>query len=131
MLHSRGMLAACDGNISCRYKDQVIITNSQVFKPWLTLDDFAVVNLDVSIVSGNPSSELLMHLKAYNSNDKVAAVIHAHPPYTISLSIAKSEWSEIPLNVISELVIAAGRIPIPIFGHVKIKTFMSQCLQAS
>lgn len=112
MLHNKGMLAACDGNISCRYQDQIIITNSQTFKAWLNHDDFALVNLDGSVVSGYPSSELLMHLKAYNSNPNVKAVIHAHPPSAISLSIVRPDWSEIPTNIISELVIAAGKIPI-------------------
>jgi len=112
MLHGSGMLAACDGNISGRHQNQIIITNTQTFKPWLTENDFAVVNLDGSVISGKPSSELAMHLKAYQTSQDINAVIHAHPPYAISLTIAKPKWTEIPNNIISELVIAAGQIPI-------------------
>ena len=112
MLHQKSMLAAYDGNISCRYQDQIIITNSQTHKAWLTVKDFAIIDLGGKVISGKPSSEMPMHLKAYTVCDQVKAIIHAHPVNAISLSIAKPKWSELPANVISELVIAAGKIPI-------------------
>ena len=35
-----------------------------------------------------PTSELPMHLEAYRQRPDVRAVVHAHPPITVALSIA-------------------------------------------
>ena len=113
MLHQKNMLAACDGNISFRIDDYILITKTGSFKWGLSNDDFAIVKLNGEVESGEPSSETAMHLAIYNSSNGLArAVIHAHPPNAIALSIARPLWQYLPNDCISELVIAAGNIPI-------------------
>lgn len=112
MLHQKNMLAACDGNISYRFENQVLITESGIAKFTLAKNNFAIVSLDGTIISGHPSSEMLMHLAIYRVAKNAKAVIHAHPVNTIALSIAKPEWQLLPNDCISELIIAAGNIPI-------------------
>ncbi len=113
MLHNKNMLAACDGNISFRFEDRILITKTGSFNWGLSETDFAVISLNGDVIEGTPSSEIAMHLAVYNaSNGLATSVIHAHPVNAIALSIAKPLWQQLPNNCISELVIAAGIIPI-------------------
>ena len=63
------------------------------------------------VTSLSPSSEKGMHIFIYQKNKKARAVIHAHPPYAVSLSLARPDWREIP-PALSEVVLALGKIPI-------------------
>jgi len=112
-LHKKNMLAACDGNISYRVNDNEIwITPAGVPKSQLRIEDFAKINLDGDILSGNPSSERLMHLSVYRNCPEAKAVVHAHPPTAIAWTIACPGLTELPNRSMSELIIAAGSIPI-------------------
>ena len=59
----------------------------------------------------NPSSELDMHLTVYKVQEKAQAVIHAHPPSAIALSLARPQWKYIPL-VLPEMIVLMGQVPI-------------------
>lgn len=112
-LYQKNCLAACDGNLSYRVDDsEIIITPTGKSKTNLNLDDFATIDIENHIVSGNPSSERLMHLAVYKHCPKAKCVIHAHPPTAIAWTIAYPNLTELPNNCMSELIIAAGRIPI-------------------
>lgn len=113
MLHKKNMLAAADGNVSYRISDQeILITPSGVPKAFITEDDIAVVTIDNKIISGKPSSERLMHLEVYQRSPKAKAVVHAHPPSAIAWSVAYPEYQELPSECLSEVILAAGKIPI-------------------
>jgi len=105
------MLAAADGNISCRVEDGVLITPSGVSKGFITAKDICLVSLDNQILFGQPSSERLMHLQVFNSCPEAQAVVHAHPPHAIAWSVAHPEMTELPGNCLSEVILATGRIP--------------------
>ena len=111
-LYDRNMLAAADGNISVRVEEGVITTPSGVSKAFIEAKDLALVSLSNDILYGNPSSERLMHLAIYNNIESAKAVVHAHPPFAISWSVAFPELEELPNNCLSEVVLACGRIPI-------------------
>ena len=65
-LYNKNLLAACDGNISYRMSDDLIlITPKGRPKNALTQDDFAIIDINNRIITGEPSSERLMHLKVY------------------------------------------------------------------
>ena len=112
MLHRKNMLAACDGNISYRYDDSILITPSAKPKFLLKQDDIAVVDIDGRVIEGVPSSEVLMHLEVYRTRADARAVIHAHPPTAVAYSIAHPDAEEIPGTSFSELILAVGKLPI-------------------
>jgi len=112
MLHHKNMLAACDGNISYRYDDTILITPSGKPKFLLEEKDIAVIDINGRVVEGKPSSEMQMHLEVYRMRADARAVIHAHPPTAVAYSIAYPEAEEIPGKSFSELILAVGRLPI-------------------
>ncbi|OFZ11416.1 MAG: hypothetical protein A2Z20_04880 [Bdellovibrionales bacterium RBG_16_40_8] len=112
-LHQKNMLAAGDGNVSVKISDdEIIITPTGKAKAYIAPNDFAKVKLDGTIVYGNPSSELAMHLKIYRSCEQAKAVVHAHPTHTIAWSLARPFDIELPCEVLPEVLLSLGRVPI-------------------
>lgn len=112
-LYQKNYLAACDGNLSYRLNDnEILITAKGKPKATLTLEDFALINLEGQAISGDPSSERLMHINVYRNCQKAKCVIHAHPPTAIAWTIASPQLKELPNECMSELIIAGGHIPI-------------------
>jgi L-fuculose-phosphate aldolase len=112
-LHAQGLLAAADGNVSARLPDgRIAITPRGVPKAELALQDFAFLDLDGSILRGNPSSERAMHLAIYRAVPEAKAVVHAHPVHAIAWSLARPEAEELPGDALPEVILATGRIPI-------------------
>lgn len=106
ILWKKDFLAAGDGNFS--YKDpqgEIWISPSGCRKCDLKTGDF------VPLKSSSASSESKMHRHVYESSHKANFVFHAHPPAAVAYSIS-SDQSHLPLNLISELVLSAGKIPI-------------------
>lgn len=113
LLHKKNMLAAADGNVSYRVSDrEILITPSGVPKAFIHPDDIAVIDLANNIVKGRPSGERLMHLEVYKKCPDARAVVHAHPPTAIAWTVAHPEDKELPSECLSEVILAAGRIPI-------------------
>jgi len=112
LLHDKNMLAACDGNISYRCDDTILITPSGKPKFLLAEEDISLVDINGRVIQGRPSSEMLMHLEVYNRRADARAVIHAHPPTAVAYSIAHPDAEEIPDNCFSELILAVGKLPI-------------------
>lgn len=111
-LHARGWLAAADGNISLRLSaDNILITPSGVHKGFITAEEICRITIDNRVLEGKPSSERLMHLAVYRHAPKAVAVVHAHPPVATAWTIAHPEMKELPADCLSEVILAAGRIP--------------------
>ena len=111
-LHQKNMLAAADGNISCRQdNDTIIITPSGVAKAFMQTEDIAQVSVDGHVLHGKPSSEKLMHLAIYRYCPQAKAVIHAHPPTAIAWSIARPDLAVLPAHALSEVILSCGDIP--------------------
>lgn len=112
-LYQRNLLAAADGNISYRMDDgNIAITASGIAKVAIKPDELAIIQVNGNVISGNPSSEKLMHCEIYQQCAAARWVVHAHPPTAIAWTIAKPELTELPGNGMSELILAAGKIPI-------------------
>lgn len=112
-LHGRNLLAAADGNISFRESNSKIwITPTGVAKSEMEADDIACVTLENQVARGRPSGERLMHLAIYQSAPEAKAVVHAHPPTAIAWSLAHPDMTEIPSDVLPEVILAVGGIPI-------------------
>ena len=111
-MYVRNFVAANDGNISVKTGDnEVWATPTGVSKGYMKKKMLVKVDLDGNILEGTckPSSELKMHLRAYQENEYIRAVCHAHPPVCTCYAIAG-----IPLTapVLAEAVITLGDVPI-------------------
>jgi len=96
LLYDRSLIVATDGNISARLADNtILITPSGLCKGLMSPDQLIVIDLDGRKVGPGtqanqhlkPTSETAMHLEAYKQRPDVLSVVHAHPPYAITLSM--------------------------------------------
>ena len=117
-LWMRNMLAGADGNISCRCEDgKLLITPSGRVKSRLNVKDILAMDISgESLSKGHVSSEKEMHLAVYRHCLKAKAVIHAHPPFAVAWSVARPRQKFLPTNVLSEVILACGDIPIVPFA---------------
>jgi transcriptional regulator with XRE-family HTH domain len=97
LMYDKGFIWASDGNVSARLsRNRILITPSGLHKGFLRPDQILLVNergerLSATTAANRhlkPTSELPMHLEAYRRRPDIGAVVHAHPPITIALSIA-------------------------------------------
>ena len=117
LLHEKGYVAATDGNVSVRLsKKRVLSTPSGFSKGFLAPEQLVVTDLEGKRVPSyepasrdlKPTSELLMHLEAYRQRPDITAVIHAHPPICVALSIAGISLAKC---LLPEVVVTLGLIP--------------------
>ncbi|MCM3693567.1 class II aldolase/adducin family protein [Neobacillus niacini] len=111
-VYNRNYVAANDGNISVKVgPNEIWTTPTGVSKGYMTPDMMVKMDLSGNIISGGlkPSSEVKMHLRVYNENPEVNAVVHAHPPVATSFAIAG-----IPLDkpVLPEAIVLLGNVPV-------------------
>lgn len=107
-MYKKGFCPYHDGNISCKISDDVIlITPAGICKGDLDSDMLICVNMSGEVVKGDrkPTSEMKMHLKAYEQNHEVVAVVHAHPP--AASAFASSSVSLFP-PVLAEAAMVFG-----------------------
>lgn len=112
--YERHLMTSNDGNISVRMENgQVLITPSGVSKGRLQANDMLVVDLDGRVVSSRPdrkpSSETPMHLEVYKAREDVRAVVHAHPIFATTLTVAGLEF---PVDMLPEVLLTLGDVPI-------------------
>jgi L-fuculose-phosphate aldolase len=96
LLYDRGLIVATDGNISARLDDgNILITPSGLCKGFMRPDQLIIIDLGGRKVGPGttanqhlkPTSETAMHLEVYKQRPDARAVVHAHPPHAIALSI--------------------------------------------
>ena len=110
MLHRKNYLAATDGNVSVRLGDRVLTTPSGVNKGLLEAYQVITIDLAGKVLAGEgkPTSEIRMHLLAYELRPEVKAVVHAHLPYATACTLAGIDLLE---PILPEVVITLGGIP--------------------
>jgi L-fuculose-phosphate aldolase len=89
-LYERGLIAGQDGNVSVRLReDAVLVTPAGLSKVDLRPEDLVELGLDGTVRSGTrrPTSEVAVHLRAYQRRADVRAVVHAHPPIATAFSL--------------------------------------------
>jgi len=112
-LYERNMLAAADGNVSYRLSDQrIVITPSGQHKAFLEPHEMAIVDINNTVIHGQPSSERYMHLEIYRRCPQARCVVHAHPPTATAWSIARPQLEWLPSEAMPEVTLAVGQIPI-------------------
>ena len=116
-LWMRGLVAASDGNISCRLSDGAfLITPSGVAKGFLGPDDLLRVDEAGNVLSGagRPSIETALHLAVYRARPEVQALVHAHPPLTTAFTLTGQDMNE---DAPDEVKLQLGRIAVADYGE--------------
>lgn len=111
-LEARDLIAASDGNVSCRYGEGcLLITPSGFAKGELEPSDLAKTDLDGNLLEGSyrASSEIKMHLQVYKNRPDVLAVVHAHPPLATAFTLAGHPFNS---KVLPEVWLMLGRVPV-------------------
>ncbi|MFZ0547989.1 MAG: class II aldolase/adducin family protein [Candidatus Promineifilaceae bacterium] len=116
LMYQKGFISASDGNISTRLAPgRILITPSGLHKGFLEPEHLLIVDEDGRKVEPAPAdrslkatSELPMHLEAYRQRPDITAVVHAHPPITIALSIAGIPMADC---LLPEVIVFLGLIP--------------------
>jgi L-fuculose-phosphate aldolase len=111
-MYEHGLLAGTSGNISVRLApDRFLITGSGVAKGRLTEGDFAVVDSSGKQLDGEgrPSSEMRMHLFAFERRPEIMACLHAHPLYATAHAVA---GKTLQIEAVPEVVAYIGPIPL-------------------
>jgi L-fuculose-phosphate aldolase len=108
-----GLSRSSDGNLSARLSEnRILITPAGAYKAWLQPDQIVQIDLDGNLCSrlssNQPSSEYLMHLAVYRHRPDVKAVIHAHPPLAVALTLIGQPF---PSDLVPEGLTALGDVP--------------------
>lgn len=118
MMYAAGLLCGFEGNLSVRLSDsRILVTPAGLHKGLLRPEQLLVVDNEGRLIGYatearrglRPTSELPMHLEAYRQRPDVTAVVHAHPPITVALSIAG-----VPMDtpLLPEVIVLLGQIPM-------------------
>ena len=130
-LWQRGLVAASDGNISCRLDDGTfLITPSGVAKGFLSEDEILVVDAEGRVLSGEakPSIETGMHLAVYQVRPEVNALVHAHPPLTVAFTLTERDMNE---DAPDEVKLQLGRIVKAKYGEAGSKELAQNVAEAA
>ena len=125
-LGARGLISAGEGNVSARLADgRILITPSGRRKDELEAADLLEVPIEADPAAAatdgstsggagpRPSSDLAIHRAVYAARPDVAAVIHAHLPAAMALTLA----GEIPdPDALPETALLLPRLPFVPFG---------------
>lgn len=109
---SQGFVVANEGNLSVRTSpDTAWLTPSGAAKGKLEEAMLIKMDLEGNVLVGNraPSSETRLHLRVYQENPDLRAVVHCHPVYATSMGIAG-----IPLDapIMAEPMLMIGPVPV-------------------
>lgn len=111
LCYERHLLVSLDGNLSVLMSDtEILCTRAGCHKGFLTDEDLIVVDRQGRKIrgSGNPTSEIFMHLACYEERPDVKAVVHTHPPISIAFTIANVSMARC---VLPEVVLTLGTVP--------------------
>ncbi len=94
-LYEKGLVPGKSGNISIRYKkdefERIAVTPSGLSLKSLAEKDIVIVDMEENKIyqdNKNPTSELLMHLKIYQTRKDINAIVHTHSPIATGFAFA-------------------------------------------
>ena len=91
-MNSLGINQGTSGNISLRFMDGMLITPTSIAYEIMKPEDIVFVKMDGSCVgTHHPSSEWRFHRDILLSQPTVEAIVHAHPPFSTSVSILERD----------------------------------------
>jgi L-fuculose-phosphate aldolase len=115
-MYERGLIAACEGNLSARLDGgRILTTPAGLNKGRLDPEDLVVTDAEGRALGGarSPSSEQGMHVLIYRLRPDVQAVCHAHPPTATGFAAAGRALDQ---ALLPEVVIALGHVPLARYG---------------
>ncbi|MCX8063615.1 MAG: class II aldolase/adducin family protein [Candidatus Hydrogenedentes bacterium] len=110
-MYTNGFISSTDGNISAKItEDLFLCTPSNKCKGEIKPEEILLVNKmgEKVVGDGVVSSEFFTHLSAYEERSDVSAVIHAHPPFSVVVSLVEISLTE---PVLPELIMTLGKVP--------------------
>ncbi|MDW8327533.1 MAG: class II aldolase/adducin family protein [Anaerolineales bacterium] len=120
LAYERGLLMSNDGNISVRLDERrLLITPSGLCKGRLAPEDLLICDLNGRLLqpAADPalrlSGETPMHIEAYRRRPDIRAVLHAHPPYAVALTVAGKPLRH---DVVWEVALGLGEVPTTRFA---------------
>ena len=116
LCYSRGLIVGADGNISTKASDGTLfITPAGAMKGFLEPHHIAHIDMEGRVLDNGPkcSTETGIHLVCYQERPEIKAMVHAHPPHAVALTIADIDMQ---LPIIPEIVVTIGGIPTAPFG---------------
>jgi len=110
LMYQHEMVVANDGNVSARLRNgNILITASGVLKGFMTPDQVIECDPRGTPLDGRRvTTEVKMHVAAYEERPDIGAVVHGHPIYAVAFSLAGLSLAEC---VIPEIIVAMGAIP--------------------
>jgi L-fuculose-phosphate aldolase len=117
-LGARGLIVAAEGNLSVRLDDRsLLVTPSGRRKDELHADDLVRVGAAPGgpIEGPNrPTSDLAIHRAIYAARPDVRAIVHAHLPASLALTLAGERPDP---AVLPETALLLPRLPVVAFGE--------------
>ncbi|MDF1836988.1 MAG: class II aldolase/adducin family protein [Planctomycetota bacterium] len=116
LCYERGTIAAADGNLSAKLADgTILITPTGAMKGFLQPNHMAKIDDTGRVLDGGPkpSSEAGIHLVAYHERPEIQAIVHAHPPHAVALTVADIDMQ---MPIIPEIIVSIGGIPTAPLG---------------
>jgi L-fuculose-phosphate aldolase len=116
MAYDKGFITNVDGNFSVRLRErEILITPAGAPKAFLQPQDIAHIDLEGRVLSGDtrPSTEVSMHVMAYQERPEMRAICHAHPKHAVAFTLA---GLSLDITVIPEVVVTIGTIPTAPYG---------------
>jgi L-fuculose-phosphate aldolase len=101
LLYEKNYNTSLDGNVSIRLNDkEILISPSRIHKGFIKPNDFIIIDYEGKLLrgKGKPTSETPLHLSVYKTRDDVNAIIHAHCPNAIAISIAGIDLTKLYLT---------------------------------
>lgn len=122
-LYQAGSITSTGGNISVRTEDHetIWITPGQIHKGSMSPDLIVRIDRNANKVdkkSLQPSSEKYIHTEIYKTYPEINAVIHAHAPYSTTLSLCELPF--LPISTESAWIEELPRIPFIMPGTMEL-----------
>ena len=111
-MHRLGLVAGTAGNVSARLGgDRVVMTPSALDYEPMTVADLVVVDLDGEVLEGHrkATTEMVLHLAAYQAHPEVGAVLHCHPVHASMFALVHEP---IPTCVEELAIFVGGDVPV-------------------
>jgi len=127
LMYQKGYNVSIDGNISIRLSDrELLITASGTRLGFLTEDDIVVTDYDGNLLKGSKkaTSEKVLHTQIYKERTDVNAVIHAHAPYSVALSMLDIDVENNLYATVAPIPITDFALPSSEESYLKIKPFI-------
>ena len=116
LCYARNYIVGADGNLSARMKDgTILITPTGAMKGFLDPQHIAHIDMAGNVLDAGPraSSEKAIHIVVYEERPEMKAIVHAHPPHAVAMTIAGIDLQQ---PFIPEIIVTIGGIPTAPFG---------------